>query len=160
VSFVVVCLLVIALLFAISFFTRRRFGVLGLALAAGAILSDLWVGDLTPIVASTGIELVKPPLQSVVAAGLILAPAFVLLLSGPTYKNTPQRLFGSLMFAVLAAAFLLEPLSSALIIEGVGESVYRFFNDNSMYFISVGLVFAVIDLLMTKSPKAHKKGHE
>lgn len=159
-SFVVVCLLVIALLFAVSFFTKRRFGVLGLALAAGAILSEMWVGDITPIIASTGIELVKPPLQSVVAAGLILAPAFLLLLSGPTYKNVSQRLIGSLMFALLATAFLLPPLSSALIIDGVGEPVYRFFADNRMYFVSVGLIFALIDLLMTKTPKAHKKGHE
>ena len=37
-------------LFGLAFLTKRRFGVLGLALAAGAMLSSLWAESLTPVI--------------------------------------------------------------------------------------------------------------
>lgn len=158
-SFVVIFLIIMALLFATVFFTRRRFGVLGLGLAAGAMLSVLWVGDLTPIIANAGIILVKPPLESVVSAGLILLPALLLLSGGPTYKTMFQRVIGAVAFAVLAIALLLEPLGSALVIDDVGKPVYDFFTQNRVAIITVGLVLAVLDLLVTKTPK-HFKDHK
>src|SRR5258708_6096136 len=111
-SFLVIFLVIIGALFLTAFLTKRRFGVLGLALAAGAMLSTLWVGDLTPIIASAGIILVRPPLESVVSAGLILLPAVLLLSSGSTYKSMLQRVIGAALFAMLATSLLLEPLGS------------------------------------------------
>jgi hypothetical protein len=152
-SFVIIFLIIIASLFATAFFTRRRFGVLGLALAAGAMLSTLWVGDLTPIIARAGIILVKPPLESVVSAGLILLPALLLLSSGPAYKTMVQRVIGAAAFAVLATSLLLEPLGSALVIDTIGQPLYDFFIHNRVVIITVCLTLAVVDLLMTKTPK-------
>jgi hypothetical protein len=151
-SFVIVYLIVIASLFALAFLTKRRFGVLGLALAAGAMLANLWVGDLTPIIAQAGFVLVKPPLQSVVAASLTLLPAVILLFSGPTYKALPQRIAGALAFAVLATALLLDSLGSALVIEGVGKSVYDYMADHKALFITIGLVLAIFDIFVTRTP--------
>lgn len=156
-SFLIIFLLVIGALFATAFLTKRRFGVLGLALTAGALLSTLWVGDLTPVIAEAGFVLVKPPLSSVVSAGLILLPAVLLLASGPTYKVLPQRLIGAVAFAVLAIALLLEPLGSALVIDDIGKPVYEFFVQNKASIITVCLVFALFDLLMTKTPRHHKE---
>jgi hypothetical protein len=157
VSFLVIFLILIGALFATAFFTKRRFGVLGLALAAGAMLSTLWVGDLTPIIAKAGIEIIKPPLGSLVSAGLIVAPALVLLFSGPTYKTMRQRIIGAAAFAVLATSLLLEPLGSALVIEGVGKTVYDFFVQYHASIITAALVLAVLDLLVTKTPRGHKE---
>lgn len=159
-SFLVIFLIIIGSLFAMAYFTKRRFGVLGLALAAGAMLSTLWVGDLTPLIAQAGIILVKPPLESVVSAALILLPAILLLSSGPSYKSQIQRFIGASAFAVLAAALLLDPLGSALVIDKVGQPVYDFFVNYRVIIITVCLVLAVIDLLMTKSPKHHKEHKE
>jgi len=156
-SFLVLFLIIMASLFATAYFTKRRFGVLGLALAAGAMLSSLWVGDLTPIIASAGIILVKPPLESVVSAGLILLPALLLLSSGPSYKSHIQRIIGAGTFAVLAIALLLEPLGSALVIDSVGQPVYDFFVHNRVIIITACLVLAIIDLFMTKSPKSRHR---
>lgn len=153
-------LIVIALLFAVVFFTKRRFGVPGLALAAGAMLSTLWVGDLTPIIANAGIQIIKPPLSSVVSAVLILLPALLLLSSGPTYKGTIQRVVGSLAFAVLAIALLLEPLGSALVMNTTGKPVYEFFVQYRAVIVTAGLIFAVVDLLFTKTPHRHHKDKE
>ncbi|HEX6415977.1 MAG TPA: hypothetical protein VFZ62_00435 [Candidatus Saccharimonadales bacterium] len=158
-SFIIVFLIVIALLFAMMFFTKRRLGVVGLGLAAGAILSSLWVGDLTPIIASTGVQLVKPPLESVVSAGLILLPAVLLLMGGPTYKTMPQRIIGAVVFSALAIALLLEPLGSALVIDETGKPVYDFFIQNRTGIVTLGLILAILDLLVTKTPK-HPKDHK
>ncbi|MDN5275019.1 MAG: hypothetical protein JWP06_920 [Candidatus Saccharibacteria bacterium] len=159
-SFLILFLIIIGLLFATAYITKRRFGVLGLALAAGAMLGNLWVGNLTPLIAQAGIVLVKPPLESVVLAALILLPALLLLSSGPSYKAQTQRFIGAGAFAVLAAALLLEPLGSALVIDGVGQPVYDFFVRNHVIIITVCLILAIFDLLMTKSPKAHHKDHK
>jgi hypothetical protein len=156
-SSVVIFLIFIGVLFAVSFLTKRRFGVLGLALAAGAMLSNLWVGDLTPIIANAGIVIVKPPLDSLVSAGLILIPALLLLSSGPSYKTMRQRIIGSVAFAVLAVALLLGPLESALVIDGIGKAVYDFFTRYRAIIITAGLVLAVLDLLIAKTPKPHKE---
>jgi hypothetical protein len=157
VSFLVIFLILVGLLFATAFFTKRRFGVLGLALAAGAMLSTLWVGNLTPIIASTGIVIVKPPLSSLVSAGLILAPALLLLSSGPTYKTMRQRIIGAAAFAVLATSLLLEPLGSALVIDSVGRPVYDFFVEYHAVIVTAALVLALLDLLVTKTPRHHKE---
>lgn len=157
-SFLIIFLIVIGVLFATAFLTKRRFGVLGLALTAGALLSTLWVGDLTPVIAQAGFVLVKPPLSSVVSAGLILLPAVLLLASGPTYKALPQRILGAVAFAVLAIALLLEPLGSALVIDSTGKPVYDFFVANRAAVITLCLVLALIDLLVVKTPR-HRKDH-
>ena len=156
-TFVIIFLLLLAGLFALAFFTKHRFGVLGLALVAGAMVSGLWVADLTPVVAQAGFVLIKPPLESVVAASLTLLPALLLLMSGPSYRASWQRVMGALLFAVLAAVLLLEPLGSALIIEGPGEQLYRFFTHNSVIVITVCVVLALVDLLLTKTPKISAK---
>lgn len=156
-TFLIIFLLLIATLFAASFVTKRRFGVLGLALAAGAFMSSLWVGDLTPIIAGAGIVTVEPPLESVVAAALILLPAALLLVSGPTYTFKGQRLLGALLFALLAGMLLLEPLGSALVIEGVGVTVYQFLQTHRMMIVTICLAFALIDIFATKTLKKPSK---
>lgn len=156
-SFLIIFLIVIGLLFALAFLTKRRFGVLGLALAAGAMMSTLWVGDLTPIIAQAGFVLVRPPLESVVTSALILAPAVLLLSSGPTYKTMRQRIIGAAAFAVLATSLLLEPLGSALVIDDVAKPVYDFFVQHRVIIITACLGLALLDLLMTKSPKSGRE---
>lgn len=156
-SFLVIFLGIIAVLFSVAFVTKRRFGILGLALIAGAYMSAFWVGDLTPIIAGVGIETVTPPLESVVSAGLIIVPAALLLLSGPTYPAGSRRLFGALLFAVLASTLLLEPLGSALIIDGLGKQVYAFLFDNRTTIVTICLVIALLDIVATKTPRIPSK---
>lgn len=156
-SFMVVLAIVAAALFLTVYVTRRRLGVLGLALAAGAILSELWVGDLTPLVAQSGIEIVRPPLSSVVATVITLLPAIILLFGGPGYKTTWQRILGSAMFAVLAIVLLLEPISAALVVDDSGKPFFEFLQRYQNVFITTGLSFAIIDLLFTRSPRGHKE---
>ena len=152
-----VFLIVIIVLFAAAFITKRRFGVLGLALAAGTLMSELWTNELTPIVAEAGIfNSTVPPLSSIVAAALVLLPAGLLLLSGPVYRTVRPRIVGSLAFAVLALTLLLEPMGMSLALEGVSRQVYDLITNNRTGIITAGLVFALIDILLTKTPKPPK----
>ena len=155
-SFLIIFIGLVVVAFILVFLTKRRFGVLGLALAAGAILSQLWVGDLTPLVAHAGIKLTQPPLESVVAAVVTVTPALLLLFSGPTYRTVVWRVISGLIFAALAIAFLLDPLGSALVIGGPGKPVYQFFVDNKMMIISFGLIISLLDVFATKSVKHPK----
>ncbi len=146
----------ILLLFLLAFFTKRRFGVLGLALAAGAMLSGLWAQTLTPIIAEAGLVVTKPPLLTVVAVSLVLLPAVALLFSGPSYRDMLSRLLGAFMFAILALALLVEPLGSALVLTGQERQVYALFADNRVYIVTAGLIAALIDILATRSPRSKK----
>lgn len=158
-NIVIIVLVLVALLFALAFFTRRRFGVLGLALAAGAMLSKTWAPELTPYVRQAGVQLVAPPLESVIAAALIVLPAVLLLFSGPTYHAMWQKVVGSAVFALLALSFLLEPLGGALVLTGDSQAVYAFLIDNRSWIITGGILYALVDLLMVHTPKRHKESH-
>jgi len=144
-----VFIVVLVALFVLAFLTKRRFGVLGLALAAGAMLSSLWAETLTPIIAQTGLVVDRPPLITLVSVALVLLPAVLLLFSGPSYRDMPMRLAGALCFAALALALLVEPLGSALVLTGDSKTVYDFFVANRVYIVTSGLILALFDLLTT-----------
>ena len=152
----IVFIVVLILLFALAYLTKRRFGVLGLALAAGSMLSELWAAELTPIVRDAGLVVQNPPLITVVSVALVLLPALCLLFSGPSYRDTHKRVFGAFLFAALAFALLIEPLGSALVLQAEGRMIYEFFADNQVYIVTVGLIIAVLDLLGAHTAKVRK----
>ncbi len=153
---IVVFIIILVALFALPYVTKRRLGLLGLALAAGAMLSQLWVGDVTPIVASAGFILVKPPLESVVATIITLLPALILLPGAPAYSSTIHRIIGSATFALLAVTLLLVPLGSALVIEGTGKVVYDLLTTNQAAIVSICLALSILDLVTTKLSRRRK----
>lgn len=133
-----------------SFFSKRRFGLLGLALTAGATISTIWSYDAGLVVSGTGLLPDGPIANAVTLSLIVLLPAILLLFHGYTYKNKLGRVIGSLLFTALALAFLIEPIGHALPMEGVGADVYSFIKNNKDLIVSVGVVLAVIDLFLTK----------
>ena len=140
-------------LFLIAFVTKRRLGVLAPALVVGALLSELWVGDLTPVVAQAGFIMSKPPLESVVAAALTLVPAGIILLSGPAYHGKTMRIISALLFALLANLLLLDIYNSAVIIEGGGKVVYDALVAWKVMAVSAIVLLAIFDVLGMKTSK-------
>lgn len=147
----------LATLFALAYITKRRFGVLGLALCAGSLLSASWASTLTPWIESHGIVFVSPPLSAVVSALLILGPALLLLFSGPTYANAVQRIAGSVAFALLALVFLLQPIGVAMVFDDNGERIYMAVQQNSNIVVVAGIFAALADILITRTPHHGKK---
>lgn len=150
---------VLALLFVMGYVTRRRFGVLGLALAAGSLLSANFAGTLVPFIEQQGFVLVAPPLSVVVQVALIIAPPLVLLFSGPTYQKTWPRVGGALCFALLGMAFLVAPLKTVMALDGPGQSLFSLFEQYANLIIVLGMVLAVIDVLFTGRGKSKKHDH-
>jgi len=147
-------------LFAGAFISRRRFGLLGLALAAGATVSMIWSYDAGLLLAATGLVPEGPITNAITLAAIVLLPALLLLFHGYAYKNMAARIIGSIFFTILALAFLVEPIGIALPLEGVGAQAYEWLKLNKELIISVGLVFAVIDLFFTKPVKNDEKSHK
>ncbi|MGB3946079.1 MAG: hypothetical protein WBK76_04560 [Candidatus Saccharimonadales bacterium] len=153
---IIVFVVVLVLLFVLAFMTKRRFGVLGLALAAGSMLSELWADQLTPLVRDAGLVVQSPPLISIVSVVLVLLPAVFLLFSGPSYQDASRRILGATLFATLAFALLIEPLGSALVLQGDGRMIYEFLEANRVYIVTLGLILAVFDLLGTHTSRHYK----
>lgn len=155
-SIIIITLIVVSALFALSYFSRRRFGVLGLALCAGFLLSTMWAADVTPLLRKAGVVLLTPPLSSVVSVALILLPSLLLMFGGPTYPKHGHRLVGSLAFALLATAFLLSPLGSSINMDSDTKEIYMFFIDNRNIIITIAIGYALFDLITYKTPKKLK----
>ncbi len=143
-------------LFGLAFMTRRRFGVLGLALAAGSLLSSIWATPLITMIESTNPALSGIAIAGYVAATLVLLPAVLLLFSGPAYKGTHGRLTGALLFAVFALILISAPLGSALILDDIGRIVYDALQQYQTYIVTVGVALAVLDLLAVHATGGHQ----
>lgn len=149
-SYLIVIGVIFGALFLTAYLTKRRVGILGLALAAGSILAGLWAGDVTPIVAQAGVEIIRPPLSSLVATTLILLPPIILFFSGASVKGRVLRLVSSLVFAALAVALLLEPLDAALIVDATSKPIHELLIQYKPIVITSGLILSVLDLMLGK----------
>lgn len=158
-SYILVFAAMVALLFALSFVAKRRFGVLVLALLAGSLLANLWTEALTPLVASTGIVTVRPPLSSIVALVVTLAPAFVLFLGGPAAHGKHERLIGSLIFALVATMLSFHWINDALVIDGAGRVLHDFLSQYQAIILTAGVIAAIMDVLMTHTVRHPGKKH-
>jgi hypothetical protein len=139
-------------LFVFNFFMKRRFGTLGLALAAGALLSSYWATALTSVLMGQGVALTQPQVEVL----LTLLPALVLLFSGPTYGKLHMQLAGSTLFTLLALALILQPLGSLMKFDHTGMTLYLAVDEYRGAIIVVGLLVAVVDVFVGRSPHGHK----
>lgn len=148
------------ILFVFSFMSKRRFGLLGLAVTAGATLSALWGDTASILVSATGLVPTGPTTDAVALSLVILFPAFVLFFHGYKYKDGFSRAIGSLFFTALALAFLLEPVAHALPLQGIYLHLYNQAISYKNVVISVGIVLAIFDLFFTKSKHSSEKEHK
>lgn len=150
---------IILLLFVFAYVTKRRFGVLGLALAAGYVLSKLWETNIADYVSSSGIELEAVSPVTLATLVVILLPSVVLLFGGPTYKTKRGRLIGSLLYAVLAVVFSLDALQYTLVLMGPGKQVFDFLVQYQQIILTAALAGAVVDIMHARSSGGKKDEH-
>lgn len=158
ISIILLGLLVV--LFLAAFVTKRRFGVLGLALAAGAFLSATWTNDLVSVIGRIDATAASMVSAGAVATGLVIAPAVLLLFSGPSYRKLHTRIIGSVYFALFATFLMITPLSTIVDFGPVGRQLLEFFDQYEPYIVTVGIVLALIDLLAIHTiGGGHSKKH-
>lgn len=146
-------------LFAAAFLSKRRFGLLGLALTAGATLSGIWSYDAGILISSLGIVPNGPLTNAIALSTVVLLPALLLLFHGHAYKTMVGRVVGATLFTVLALAFLVEPIEFALPLTGDAAVVFATIKANKDLIISAGVAIAVVDLFFTKPARHVKEKH-
>jgi hypothetical protein len=148
----------VALLFGGAYLTKRRFGVLGLALAGGSLLAELWgvAGGLLFAAEDIHIGVLSPENLALVVVTLL--PALLLLLHGPSYHGPLQRLGASLLFTLLALALVIHPIQPLLAGSGAGMAIYSHIMQSRELIISAGLVAAFVDIFFTKASAHSKSG--
>jgi hypothetical protein len=144
----------LAVLFLLAFLSRRRFGHLGLGLAAGVLLSSQnyefiemffqafkeYLGGITPSQAA--------------AILLCLAPSLVLMLSGRRYHSTRMRIVGALLYTVMAGFAILPFVLSSTDIPSDAKNLI---STSHTAVIAVGIVVAVVDNFLTRHNKPEKR---
>lgn len=155
----IVCIVVVLAIFISAYMTKRHFGLLGLAMAVGSILSGIWAYEAGLVAGIFGISS-NPVSSAIIAAIITLLPCYLLLPRARAYKTALGRLLGAGLFTALAVAFLIGPFSNILILQGSAAEIYRQVLGYKDLIIGVGLIVAILDLLLTKSAESSEKKHE
>jgi hypothetical protein len=156
---VAILVAIIVALFVGAFISKRRFGVLGLGLAAGAIISPIWGINAGFVVSSTGLVQEGPIVNAIALSALILIPAVLFMFHGYAYKHMVGRIVGSLLFTLLAAAFLVGPIGATMTLTGPVGNVYQWLVSNQELIVSIGVALAVADFLFAKTVHKSEKKH-
>jgi hypothetical protein len=153
-----ITLIIIALiLFVIIYTTKRRYGLLALAVVAGSIISASWSTYVTAVLQLQGVKLLSPPLNAVVATLLIVLPATLLLFVGPKYKKKWQRAVGSLLFAVFGTLLIVIALAREVPDLMADNQIGTIAIQNYPIIIVVGVVLAIGDTILAHWSKSGKK---
>jgi hypothetical protein len=152
-----VLIIFLVILWLLAFMTKRRFGILGLALTAGAYLSSLWSRDMVTLLDSLGLSFATLSTAGFVAIAIVLLPAFLLLFSGPSYKTTHARIVGATLFTILAVTLIAVPLERAIPLDGAGRFLFELIDRYSVYVITGGVILSLLDVLGIHAARSHNK---
>ena len=159
----IILLVLAAALFGIAFLTKRRYGVLGLGLTGGLVLSQQISRDFAAFLRATDVPVEPLPFATAASLVLILAPALIMLFSGPKYTDQRYAIAGSVLFAVFGTVLLLPSLVPSLPFDdkAVVQPLLSTIALNSPLIISAAVIVAVFDMMHAqgKSPLGKKSKH-
>jgi len=141
------------ILFAVVYASKRRFGLLGLALVAGSIISASWASYATVMLQVYGLNLVSPPLKVVVAALLVVLPVLILIIVGPTYRKKWQRLSGALLLSLFGTALMAAAIAREAPELAQGNIVIHIITQTYPIILVAGVILAILDIIVTYFPK-------
>lgn len=149
----------VLVLFIAAYFTKKRFGILGLALIAGSFLSGLWTYEGGLMASVLGFQSGSLT-NAFVAIAIIIAPSLILMVHGYSYSNKIMRVMGSVAYALFAAILLMTPIRMAFDVSDVGSEIFLFISNNYKLLVSGCIIAAIIDVFIAKtaSKGANKKG--
>lgn len=143
-------------LFLLALMSRRRFGTLGFALAAGSLLASTMTRDFSNFLADFDIETGSIPYVTAARILLILAPPLLLLLSGPSYPSRKSALFGSLCFTLLGTLLLLGPISEIVPYDDRARQLLSLISPYTNLALALLVALAIVDTWLIHTTKALK----
>ncbi|MFZ1812098.1 MAG: hypothetical protein WAU02_01065 [Candidatus Saccharimonadales bacterium] len=155
--------IVFAALFVVAFMTKRRYGVLAMALAAGSVLSTTAGRIVADSFSANAITFEPYDTDVVVMVLLTLAPVMTMFISGPTYHSKRAALVGAMAIGVVSVCLLLGPLVATWPADSaVSRDVVNMLGKWRNPLIMVGLVAAIIDTftIHNVTPRKHAKSEK
>lgn len=140
-------------LFVLSFASKRRYGVLGLALCAGALLHETLSIPLSGILDAYEMQLYDLPNTVTASLLLILVPSLLLLLGGPRYDTKKQAVIGSLGYTALALLLCARPLIGVLDLDETSRNTAAAIISFDSILIAVAVALAVFDMVLVHRPR-------
>ena len=159
-TYLVVLAIYFGILFLVAWLSRRSLGVPTLALAAGALLASIWTDSLTPIVADSGLIIVRPPLASIVSITLTLLPAILIMMRSPKASSHGHSIVGAIIFALLGVVLTYGAFSNAVVLDAASKTYVLEIIKYQNIAITVCVAFALIETLLHKKPHAHGEKHK
>ena len=152
-TYLIVLVIYLAVLFVVAWMSRSSLGVPTLALAAGALLADIWTDSLTPVVAQAGIVVTKPPLTSIIAIALTILPALVVMIRSHRVSSQRRSIIGSVVFAVLAAMLTYNAFSNAVVLDDTSRQYAAQIAQYRTIIITACIGLALLETI------THRKSH-
>jgi hypothetical protein len=146
------------LLFGSAYLTKRRFGILALALAGGSLLVSVLGDTAGLLLAAEGSHLDRISPENLAVIIVTLLPALLLLLHGPRYHSSLPRLGASVAFVLLALALIIHPVQPLLTAHPAGLAIYRYIMQSRELIISAGIGSAILDIFFIKGSSHAKPG--
>jgi hypothetical protein len=155
----IIIVVTFAVLFLLAFFTKRRFGYLGLGLAAGVLLNQLVGGPLGEALQHTGLNVSPLQLKDVSTIVLTILPSVLLLWTGPKHRQKLGRFLTSLFYALITTALILLPITHAFPVEDANvRNVLTLISDVQLPLLTFCIILAIVDILLpNKSIDKSKK---
>jgi hypothetical protein len=141
-------------LFLLAFFTKRRFGYLGLGLAAGVLLNQLVGSNLADLLQGVNLDVRPLQIKDVSTIILTLLPSLLLLFTGPKHHQKLRRLLTSLLYAIITTTLILLPITSAFPVDDANvRNVLSFFHEIQLPLLTFGIILAIVDILLPAKTK-------
>lgn len=154
-TYLIVLALYVGILWLLAWLSRRSMGMATVALAAGALLANLWTDSLTPLVAQTGVVVIRPPLTSIVAIVLTLLPAVLVLARAPKVKSHGHGVASSFVFALLAVMLTYGAFSNAVVLDEISKTYALLIVQYQNIIITTCVAIGVIEVLVYHKPRRH-----
>lgn len=147
----IIILILLGALFALAFITGRRFGTLGLGIAAGTLLATQTVLPLESV-----FQLFQQYLGGISPAQattilLLLAPSIILMFSGgPKYHSAKGRIIGALLYTIMAGFAILPFVMSQI---DIPDEIKNIVMTSHTFALAIGVVIAVLDCFLIRNHK-------
>ena len=161
-TYLIVLGIYFAALAVVGVVSRRSLGMATLALAAGALLAQLWTDSLTPLVAQSGLVVVQPPLASIVAVLLTVVPAVLVMFRSPKALSMLHSVISSLVFAALAVMLTYPAFEKAVVLDEASQTGADQLLGYAPVIITTGIVLGLLEVLLHKKHPhgAHDRKHK
>ena len=147
-TFLIVLGIYIGLAAAVFYVAGRRFGLPSLALAAGAVLAELWAVPIAQFIASEGVVIEKPPLGSVAAVIITLLAGLSVMLRAPKVDGRVIRIVSSVAFGVLLAALTYQWFKAGVVLDEASVEYVAELEGSLSLITSILLIAAILDVAL------------